>query len=213
MKRIASDLMKAPGSQEEFLQLLRKRDPGACAQCVQEHSNGLYRLALRMLRDRQEAEDIVQETFLSAFRNIDSFQGRSSIGTWLFRIAYNAALMRLRKAHPETLSLEGSDSGEGEGEPLELFDFSGIPENEALNHEIHDQIEAAIQAMPSNLRVVFALRELEDLSTAGTAEVLDLSEEAVKTRLHRGRLWLRERLSHYFAEREALAGDKPNGTR
>jgi len=121
--------------------------------------------------------------------------------------------MRLRKTHPETLSLEGSDSSEGEGEPLELFDFSGIPENETLNHEIHDQIEAAIQAMPSNLRVVFALRDLEDLSTAWTAEVLDLSEEAVKTRLHRGRLWLRERLSHYFAEREALARDKPNGTR
>jgi RNA polymerase sigma-70 factor (ECF subfamily) len=168
-------------------------------------------LALRILKDPQEAEDIVQETFLNAFRSIDAFQGRSSVGTWLFRIAYNTALMRLRKSHPETLSVDGSESGDGKAEPLELFDFSNLPEEEVLNREVQDQIQAAIEAAPSNLRVVFALRELEGLSTTETAEVLGLSEEAVKTRLHRGRLWLRQRLSRYFAERERLAEDKPNG--
>ncbi|MGA2112926.1 MAG: sigma-70 family RNA polymerase sigma factor [Anaerolineales bacterium] len=205
--------MKVTDSPAELLELLRHRDPEACARCVQEHWDGLYRLALRILKDPQEAEDTVQETFLNAFRNIDTFQGRSSIGTWLFRIAYNTALMRLRKTHRETVSVEGSDSGDGEGEPLELFDFSNLPEEEVLNREVQDQIQAAIQDAPSNLRTVFALREVEGLSTAETAEVLGLSEEAVKTRLHRGRLWLRQRLSRYFAERERLAGDKPNGAR
>jgi len=205
--------MKAEGTPPDQLELLRRRDPEACAQCVQEHWDGLYRLALRILKDSQEAEDAVQETFLSAFRSIDTFQGRSSIGTWLFRIAYNTALMRLRKAHPETVSMEGSDSGEGEAEPLELFDFSNLPEEELLNHEVQNVIQAAIEDAPSNLRNVFALRELEGLSTAQTAEILGLSEEAVKTRLHRGRLWLRQRLSQYFAGREKLAEDKPNGAR
>jgi RNA polymerase sigma-70 factor (ECF subfamily) len=195
----------------QLLELLRKRDPAACTQCVQEHSDEIYRLALRMLRDPQEAEDVVQETFLSAFRGIGSFQGRSSLRTWLFRIAYNASLMRLRRSHPETLSVEATESDEDE--PIELFDFSNLPEEKVLRREVHDQIETAIQSMPSRLRAVFALRELESLSTAETAEVLGLSEEAVKTRLHRGRLWLRERLSHYFAERERVAGGPSDGTR
>lgn len=205
--------MEGTESPAEFVDLLRQRDPAACTRCVQEHSDGLYRLALRILRDPVEAEDIVQETFLSAFRSIDTFQGRSSVGTWLFRIAYNTALMRLRKAHPEMVSVEGGESDLGESEPLELFDFSHLPEEEVLDHEIQEQIQAAIEAAPSNLREVFALREMEGLTTAETAEVLGLSEEAVKTRLHRGRLWLRQRLSRYFAEREKAGEDKLNGTR
>src|SRR5512140_204453 len=93
-------------SDDELLARIRAGDKNACAACVERHSPAVYRLALRMMRNEAEAEDVVQEPFLSAFKAIDAFEGRSSLGTWLFRIAYNAALMRLRRSGPETVSVD-----------------------------------------------------------------------------------------------------------
>jgi RNA polymerase sigma-70 factor, ECF subfamily len=184
----------------ELLKRLRSRDPEACAQCVQDHSDAIYRLGLRILRDKSEAEDLVQETFLSAFKNIDHFEGRSAIGTWLFRIAYNNALMRLRKSHPEEVSIDEPISEDSE-ETREIFDFSHLPEDEALQEEVRSRVNMAVDDMPPTLRGTFQLRELEELSTEETARILDVSTDVVKTRLHRARLWLRNKLSDYFAER------------
>jgi RNA polymerase sigma-70 factor, ECF subfamily len=184
----------------EFIKRLQKGDPEACALCVRDHSDAIYRLGLRILRDKNEAEDLVQETFLSAYKNIDRFEGRSAIGTWLFRIAYNNALMRLRKTHPEEVSIDEPISEESD-ESREIFDFSHLPEEEALHEEVRIQVNAAVDAMPPTLRGTFQLRELEELSTEETAKILEVSTDVVKTRLHRARLWLRNRLSEYFAER------------
>lgn len=187
-----------------LLERLRADDPLAFAQLVEENQGQIYNLALRMLNDPQEAEDVLQETFLSAFKALPDFEGRSSLGTWLYRIASNASLMRLRKKRPETVSVdEPLATDDGEYLPRQLTDWTNLPEEELLNSETRRVMDQAIGELPESLRIVFVLRDLEGLSTAETGEVLDLSEGAVKTRLHRARLWLRDRLSGYFAERVA----------
>ncbi len=180
---------------------LKAGDKTACAECIEVHSPLVYRLALRLMGNEAEAEDVLQETFLNAFRGIDSFEGRSGLGTWLYRIAYNAAMMKLRKTEPYTISVEESLDTDGQFVvPKELFDWCCLPEKDFENDEVREELEAAIGELPESLRVVFVLRELEGLSTADTAKTLGISVGAVKVRLHRARLWLRERLSPYFTD-------------
>ena len=188
-------------SDRALIARLQAGDKSACADCIERHGPGIYRLALRLLRDEAEAEDVMQETFLSAFKAIDRFEGRSGLSTWLYRIAYNAAMMRLRRAKPETVAVDEPElSGEGQPVPRQLFDWCCLPEQDFDTAEARQQLEQAIRELPEKLRAVFILRELEGLSTEAAAETLDLSPEAVKTRLHRARLWLREHLSGYFSE-------------
>lgn len=192
-----------PDAQERaFIERLRAGDKAACAECVKAHSDGLYHLALRMMRDPLEAEDVVQETFLNAFKGIAKFDGRSSLKTWLYRIAYNNALMKLRGAKPGGVSVEDTLQAEDAGEilPAALHDDCCLPERDFESNAARQELEHAIRALPENLRVVFVLRELEDLSTIETANALDVSEQVVKVRLHRARLALRERLADYFQE-------------
>jgi RNA polymerase sigma-70 factor (ECF subfamily) len=180
---------------------IRAGDKSACAECVERHSNEVYRLALRLVQDQAEAEDVVQETFLSAFKAIESFEGRSGLGTWLYRIAYNVAMMRLRRKQPLTVSVDETDPGEeGTPVPRQLFDWCCLPEQDFETGESREELERAIRELPEKLKAVFVMRELEGRSTEETAEALGLSLEAVKTRLHRARLWLRERLTPYFTE-------------
>lgn len=177
-------------------------DKAACSQCIEIHSPAIYRLGLRLMGNEAEAEDIMQETFISAFKAIDSFEGRSSLGTWLYRIAHNAAMMRLRKPNHDMISVEESLSYETQAVvPKQLFDWCCLPEEDFENDEVRAELEQAIHELPESLRIVFIMRELEGLSTVETAEALDLSESAVKVRLHRARLWLRERLTPYFTAR------------
>jgi RNA polymerase sigma-70 factor, ECF subfamily len=186
-------------NEAELIERLKTGDKAACAECIEIHSPLVYRLALRLMGNEVEAEDVLQETFLNAFKSIDSFEGRSGLGTWLYRIAYNASMMRLRRHEPLTVSVDESLDGDGQYViPQQLFDWCCLPEDDFESDEVRDELEKAIGELPESLRVVFVLRELEGLSTAETAEALEISEGAVKVRLHRARLWLRERLSPYF---------------
>lgn len=190
-----------PGG-DSFLKRLQGGDPLAFAQFVEENQSQVYNLALRMLSDPHEAEDVLQETFLNAYKALPDFEGRSSLSTWLYRIASNASLMRLRKKRPDTISVdEPVILDAGDSVPRQLVDWSNLPEEELLSNESRQMMDEAISELPESLRIVFILRDLEGLSTAETGDVLGLSEGAVKTRLHRARLWLRERMSTYFAER------------
>ena len=183
-----------------LLARIRAGDKAACAECIEQHSPEVYRLALRLMRNEAEAEEVVQETFLNAFKSIDQFDGRAEIRTWLYRIAHNTALMRFRRVEPDQVPVdEMSDPDEGALVPRALFDWCCLPEHEMDRAEVRGELERAIHAMPEKLRAVFIMRELEELSTEATAEALGVSEEVVKTRLRRGRLWLRERLTEYFA--------------
>jgi RNA polymerase sigma-70 factor (ECF subfamily) len=184
------------------LEALRNGDRNEFSRLVEMYSGKLYRLGLKMLGNPQDAEDILQETFLKAFRSIKNFDGRASLSTWLYRIAINEALMHLRRKQPEMLSIEEPGAGnEEEQEPMQIVDWCCMPEQELMSGEVKKRLDEAVAELPAGLKAVFLLREIEELSTLETAEVLGLSEAAVKTRLSRARLQLREKLSIYFGER------------
>jgi len=193
--------MISEDSDRALVERIQRGDKSACAECIERHSPGVYRVALRLTGNEAEAEDVVQETFLSAFKAIDKFEGRSGLATWLYRIAHNAALMRLRRVKPDQVSVDDEAVfGEGLTVPTQMHDWCCLPERDFESSETRAELERAIQDLPEKLRAVFVLRELEGLSTEETAEALDISIDAVKVRLHRARLQLRERLSAYFTE-------------
>lgn len=187
--------------QSEALEALRRGDRAEFAQLVEQYSPMIYRLGLKMLNNPQDAEDILQETFIKAYKHIDKFDGRSSVSTWLYRIATNEALMSLRKKRPDTVSFDVPSIYESEPqEPLQIIDWCCMPEEEYLTAEGRIRLDQAAERLPESLRIVFVLRDIEGLSTRETAEVLEISEMAVKTRLSRARLRLREDLSTYYGK-------------
>jgi len=188
---------------EISLEALRSGDQAAFAGLVETYSAPIYRLGLKMLNDGQDAEDVLQNTFLKAFQHVADFEARSSLSTWLYRIAANEALMMIRKRRPEiTQSDTGADDAEDAGfTPLEFVDWGALPEDELLTGEAQKRLDQAIQHLPEIQRIVFLLRDIEGLSIQETAAALDLGESAVKTRLLRARLHLREELSAYYGER------------
>jgi RNA polymerase sigma-70 factor (ECF subfamily) len=172
----------------------------AFAEIVERYSGTIYNLALRLMNEPQEAEDVLQETFISAFRALERFEGRSRLSTWLYRIAYNAALMRLRKRRVSVVSLdEAREMEDGELMPRQLVDWTTLPDDLLLSKEFRGTLNTALASLPESLRSVFVLRDVEGLSTAETAEALGLTETNAKVRLHRARLALRERLTAYLA--------------
>ncbi len=184
------------------LELLRQGDRAEFAHLVEAYSAVIYRLALKIVANTQDAEDVLQETFLKAYRHLPGFDGRSSLSTWLYRIATNEALMLLRRRKAITVSIEEPDEDGGEEqEPMQIVDWCCLPEEELMSTEARRSIDRAIEKLPHSLRVVFLLRDIEGLSTQETGDVLNLSETAVKTRLSRARLRLREHLSEYYTER------------
>jgi len=186
------------------LDLLRAGDKSEFARIVEAYSGVIYRLAVKMLDNPQDAEDVLQETFIKAYKALSNFDGRASPSTWLYRIATNEALMVLRKRKQPFVSIDEPLEITGiEQEPLQITDWCCLPEDELMSTEAQAYMDEAVEELPPNLRVVFLLRDIEGLSTRETAEVLDLSETAVKTRLSRARLRLREMLTGYHGERVA----------
>lgn len=183
------------------IELLRSGDRAEFARLVDAYYTPIYRLALRMLGDSADAEDVLQNTFLKALQHLPDFEGRSSLSTWLYRIAANEALMLLRKHRPTLTVDENPDEDEDGFLPAQFSDWCCLPEQEFLTDESKRQLDLAIQRLPETLKVVFLLRDIEGLSIRETSEALGLSETAVKTRLLRARLHLRESLSSYYGER------------
>lgn len=188
--------------QELSLQALQAGDRAEFARMVDLYSTQIYRLALKMLGDPQDAEDVLQTTFLKALQSVGSFEGRSSLSTWLYRIAVNEALMLLRRHKPTVPVAMDYESDDDEIEhPTQLTDWCCLPEEELLSAEARQRLDLAVRRLPERLRVVFLLRDVEGLSIKETSETLGLTETAVKTRLLRARLNLREQLSAYYSER------------
>ena len=187
-------------SDEEILTRIRAGDQSACALCIEKHEADLRGLALRLLKNEADAEDVVQESFLNAFKAIESFEGRSTLGTWLYRITYNNAMMRLRRQSPDMVSIDFRLEGAEDGKhvPQAFFDWCCLPEEDFHKEEVRQLLENAFATLSPNLRDAFELRELQGLSTRETAVALDVSEDVVKTRLRRARLHLQENLGDYF---------------
>ena len=202
----------APATEAVLLRGLRGHDQEAFRKLVELNSANVYHVALKILGDQQEAEDVLQETFLNAFQAMDRFEGKSKLSTWLYRIATNASLMRLRKrGRITTYSLDHSlpdDDGSELIEPRHLADWSAVPDEQLLTAEARAEMERTIADLPESLRVTFVLRDIQGLSGAETAEVMGITVQAVKNRLHRARLRLREHLSSYFVERVLPLGTR-----
>lgn len=186
------------------LEALRAGDRAEFARMVALYSPQVYRLGLKITADEQDAEDVLQETFVKAMKALPGFEGRSSLVTWLFRIATNEALMVLRRKKPQvTLADEPCDADEEDGmpHPQQIVDWCCLPEAEMLSSETKAQMDRAAEELSPALRSVFVLRDLQGYSVRETAEALGVAEAVVKTRLVRARLKLREALSVYFGER------------
>jgi RNA polymerase sigma-70 factor (ECF subfamily) len=189
---------------QALLTALRARSPDAFRLLFDMYSDRMFRLAVGMLGGEDEAEDIVQDVFLRFFEKLDAFEGRSQVGTWLYRAVHNASVDRLRRRRP-TLALSDEPESDAEetatADALVLADWSQVPESFFDSAEAQAELDLAIGRLPESLRAVFLLRDVEGLSTEETAGVLDISISAAKVRLHRARLQLRQHLSAYFGER------------
>jgi len=188
-------------SEELSLPLLRTGDRAEIARMVDFHSHKIYRLALKMLANQQDAEDVLQNTFMKAIQALPDFEGRSNIATWLYRIAVNESLMLIRQRKPAFNLTDGDEEDDDDLALTHFTDWCCLPERELASAEAESYLEKAIQSLSEKLRVVFILRDIEKLSIHETSEALEISEVAVKARLLRARLQLRELLSEYYRNR------------
>jgi len=186
--------------EEIDLSALQRQDKSEFAKLVNANSEKIYRLALKMLGNEQDAEDVLQETFIKAYNNLTAFEGRAKISTWLYRIAVNESLMLLRKRTGVLVDLDaGVETDDGEIMPKQIVDWCCLPEKELMSSEARQAINEGIKSLSEANRAAFLLRDVEGLSTREAAEVLEISESALKVRLMRARLELRETLTQYFA--------------
>jgi RNA polymerase sigma-70 factor (ECF subfamily) len=169
---------------------------------VGRYERKIFRLAQNITQNKEDAEDVMQEAFLKSYQHLSEFQGNSRFYTWLVRIAVNQALMKLRKRRPNQVSLdEEVDTGE-DTMPREVEDWGPSPEERYKQAELGQILTSTIAELEPPFRIVFQLRDIEELSTEETAEALGLSIPAVKSRLLRARLKLRQKLNRYFRQGE-----------
>ena len=186
-----------------LVQAAKGGDLEAFSQLVNRYDRNVFRIAQHITHNEEDAQDVVQDAFLKAYQNLGQFQGNSKFYTWLVRIAVNEALMKLRKRRTDrTVSLDEDVETEDGTMPREVADWSPNPEQLYGQGELGDILKKTIQGLPPGFRTVFVLRDVEGLSTEETAEMLGLSVPAVKSRLLRARLQLRERLAKYFKSKK-----------
>ncbi|HVR62797.1 MAG TPA: sigma-70 family RNA polymerase sigma factor [Polyangia bacterium] len=185
----------------------RNKDFAAFEELVGRYEDKVFRLAYRFVRNESEAKEILQDTFLSIWRKLDTFKGDAQFSSWVYRVAANAALMRLRsqRRHPE-VSTEDLPAGfldqQQYGQILSPGDnWARRPDDELQSDELRRHIQAAADALPEIYRTVFLVRDVEGLSTEETAEMLGISVPTVKTRLHRARMALRQSIAAYFGKK------------
>lgn len=200
------------GDASEELQLVqaaKRGDISAFEQLVKRYDRNVFRIAQHITQNREDAEDVVQDAFLKAYQNLAQFQGNSKFYTWLVRIAVNEALMKLRKRKSDkTVSMDEDVETEDGSVPREIADWSPNPEQLFKQSELNEILTKTIQGLPAGFRTVFVLRDVEGLSTEETADMLGLSIPAVKSRLLRARLQLRDRLTRFFKKAKPKDGDK-----
>ena len=199
-------------SDQALVEKIRDGDYQAFEFLVTRYESKVYRLAIRMLRNPQDAEDALQETFLQVFRGLAGFEGRSKFSTWLFRLATNVCLMRIRHRETEPsklLPLEDYLPKLEEGDSPQMMDWADRPEDALLSKESREKMMEALDKLPPEYRAVFILRDIEGFSNAETGESLGISVAAVKSRLHRARLALRGMLSGYFEKEQISRGLEP----
>jgi RNA polymerase sigma-70 factor (ECF subfamily) len=204
MSTIQANVGQPVSDELALVQAAKGGDVSAFEELVRRYDRNVFRIANHITHNREDAEDVVQDAFLKAYENLNQFQGQSKFYTWLVRIAVNEALMKLRRIKPgRVVSLDEDVKTEEDSLPREVADWSPNPEQQYNQAELREILTKTIQGLPTSFRTVFVLRDVEGLSTEETAEALDLSIPAVKSRLLRARLQLRERLNRYFQKHES----------
>jgi len=185
-----------------LVEALRREEPEAVDHLVERYGDRVYRLARRITGSNEDAEETAQDALWTAARKIGTFKGESVFGSWLYRITANAAYMKLRtrktKAREIALDdvLPAIDEDGRHFEPMD--DWSARVDDHALNSELHDVLDSAINALPPDYRTALVMHDIEGLSNPDIAETLGVSVPAVKSRIHRSRLFLRQRLGEYL---------------
>jgi len=174
----------------------------AFEELVSRYESKIFRLAMNITRNREDAEDAMQDAFLKSYSHLKNFQGDSRFYTWLVRITVNEALMRLRKRRPNQVSLDEPVETGDDLMPREIEDWGPSPEQRYAQRELGTILSEVIEGLEPDYRTVFVLRDIEELSTEETANLLGISVPAVKSRLLRARLKLRDRLNKYFRKGE-----------
>ena len=193
----------AQSSDLELARGLLEGSAGAFEHFVSAYRTKLFNYSFMMCGQREDAEEVAQETLLKVFESFDQLREPERLKSWVFRIARNYCLMKRRKsvfAPDAEISLDEvrpAKSG-GDAMKLEIADWSALPEMAAANAELRDVLSAAVRGLPDLYRAVFLLRDVEELSTDDTAQILDVSVDVVKTRLHRARLALRQTLDQHL---------------
>ena len=189
----------------ELVERIRGGDDDAFEELMQRYEGKVYRLALGMMKNREDALEAVQDAFLSVYRKIQSFRGDSTFSTWLYRIALNSTYMRLR-ARSRHDRVESLDQGNDYIDPATghlkdpVADWTESVDDEILRRELAEILRQSVSKLPEEYRAIFTLRDIDGLSNQEVADIVGLTLAATKTRLHRARLFLRERLSHYLHE-------------
>ena len=195
-------------SELALVQAAKKGDLEAFSELVKRYDRNIFRIAQHITHNEEDAQDVVQDAFLKAYQNLGQFLGNSKFYTWLVRIAVNEALMKLRRRRSDkTVSLDDDIETDEGTMPREVADWSPNPEQLYGQSELGDILKKTVQGLPPGFRTVFVLRDVEGLSTEETAEMLGLSVPAVKSRLLRARLQLRDRLSKYFKSKKDGNGE------
>ena len=216
----AQDVKQTPDD-ERVLGLLQARDPRAAEVLVELYGDRVYGLALRVLGSAEDASEAVQETFLTALAKWETFKGRSRFSSWFYRLAANCACMKLRQVRrqaPEIHLEPGDDGGEVldgiEIEPMPGTWLAAVlaPDQSLLQAELRNVIEEAVQRLPPVYRAAFILKDIEDLSLKDIAEVMGLSEAAVKSRVHRARLAMRQQLKEFLEDDKSRRPAAATGT-
>lgn len=192
-------------SDQELVERVRAGDSGSFELLMRRYNQRLYRIVRSVVRDDSEAEDILQDAWVRAYGHLEQFEGRASFPTWVSRIAFNEALARARKSR-RWAPLEDS-GGNIMPEANRRRSSAETPETQVIRDQLGAILQSAVDSLPETYRVVFVLREIEQLNTNETAESLGISEEAVKTRLHRSRALLRREVTDRMGP--AVAGTYP----
>ncbi|MHB8540266.1 MAG: sigma-70 family RNA polymerase sigma factor [Candidatus Acidiferrales bacterium] len=196
--KLASSQATPVDNEAIYVAAAKAGDVAAFEELVNRYERKIFRLAQHITQNTEDAQDVSQEAFLKAFEHLSDFQGNSRFYTWLVRIAVNQALMKLRKRRTKDVSLDEDIETDDNFMPREIEDWGPSPEQHFAQDELAGILSRVIGELDPAFRLVFQLRDIDELSTEETAEALGLSVPAVKSRLLRARLKLREKLNRYF---------------
>jgi len=198
--------LRAVETDEALVRRAQAGESSAFDELVRRYTHIVYRVLYKILRHEEDTQDALQDTFVSAYRALPRFRQDARFSTWIYRIATNAALMKARARRTNLVSLDApSDDHEIQG-AWELPDWSATPDEELLTDETRRIMESAIQALPAEQRAAFVLHDIQDLSSAETAQAMGITVSAVNSRLHRARVQLRDRIGRYLhtSDRDVL---------